>query len=93
MPAKIWLAFLDTACPATVNRTLFFGIKERPVIGWRKWLVDVNFKAMNYLILALGFIKIQVIEDDYDYSEWLGPDYKEKQELPIKVSTHIGAPH
>ena len=35
------------------------------------------------------------VEDrcDYDYSEWLGPGYKEKQKLPLKVSTHIGAPH
>ena len=31
--------------------------------------------------------------DDFDYSEWLGPGYKDKQELPLKVSTHIGAPH
>ena len=31
--------------------------------------------------------------DDFDYSEWLGPGYKEKQELPVKIATHIGAPH
>ena len=31
--------------------------------------------------------------DEFDYSEWLGPDYKEKQELPNKVSTIIVAPH
>ena len=30
---------------------------------------------------------------DYDYSPWLGPDYKEKQVLPVKVATHIAAPH
>ncbi len=31
--------------------------------------------------------------EDYGYTEWLGPGYKEKQVLPLKVSTWIGAPH
>merc|ERR1711920_605542 len=30
---------------------------------------------------------------DFDYTEWLGPGYKEKQELPKKVSTCLIAPH
>ena len=31
--------------------------------------------------------------NDFDYSHWLGPDYKEKQVLPGRTSTLVQAPH
>ena len=36
---------------------------------------------------------VKKVRLDYDYSEWLGPGYKEKQELPAKAGTLIVAPH
>ena len=83
-------------CPgtATFSRIITFGYKERPFSGWRKWLIDVHYKGMNILVLIVCFMFIKLVElDDYDYSEWLGPNYKDKQVLPEKVATHIGAPH
>ena len=57
-------------------------------------LIDVNFKAMNFFVLLAVKCTCSLEEkDDYDYTEWLGPGYKEKQVLPAKVATHIGAPH
>ena len=39
-------------------------------------------------------MRVKKIElTDYDYSPWLGPNYKENQVLPEKVATHIAAPH
>ena len=83
-------------CPgtATFSRIITYGYKERPFTGWRKWLIDVHYKAMNLLVLIVHFMFVTLEElNDYDYSEWLGPGYKEKQVLPDKVVTHIGAPH
>ena len=79
---------------ATFVRIITFGYNERPFTGWRKWIIDVHYKAMNIweLINQIMFLKFEEL-DDYDYSEWLGPKYREEQVLPEKIATHIGAPH
>ena len=55
------------------------GYKERPFKGWRKWLIDVVFKGNNILIqISVKTVVYFEAMDDFDYSEWLGPGYKEK---------------
>ena len=44
-------------------------------------------------MIALNMRVKMIDRSDYDYSTWLGPNYKENQKLPIKVATHIAAPH
>ena len=76
------------------SNIILFGYNERPIVGWRKFMIDVYYKSMHYAI-AVTHLMVMFKEDldDYDYSEWLGPNYKETQELPQKVSTIIIAPH
>ena len=94
LPLKIWSLFIIAPGTAAVSRIITLGNTKRPYTGWRKWLLDVHFKGMNIFILLVQqmFIKFEEL-DDIDYSEWLGPGYKEKQVLPQKIATHIGAPH
>ena len=76
------------------SKVILAGYKERPIIGWRKWVVDVHSKYLNHLMhLCVNAWIVRIDLDDFDYSPWLGKGYKESQELPKKTATYIGAPH
>ena len=93
-PMQCWFKIIIAPGTAAVSRLLTIGYKERPFKGWRKWLIDVQFKGMNILVLVVTKTIVSLEEiDDFDYSEWLGPGYKEKQVLPAQIATHVGAPH
>ena len=48
-------------------------------MGWRKVWADVNMYACNkFFELAIG-LSVTKKEIEFDYTEWLGPGYKEKQ--------------
>ena len=48
-------------------------------MGWRKVWADVNMYSCNkFFEFSIG-LSVTKKELDYDYSEWLGPGYKEKQ--------------
>ena len=43
-PMQLWLMIVIAPGSATLVRILTFGYKERPFKGWRKWLIDVQYK-------------------------------------------------
>ena len=93
-PAKLWFIWLCTFLSWAEARICLLGYKQRPILGWRKWVIDAHCKAINHILHILIQAWVTKIDiDDFDYTEWLGPGYKETQVLPSKVATHIGAPH
>lgn len=62
--------------------------------GFRRYFLRISAYTLGmiFFLLTLGCIpKVRVIE--YDYSKYLGPNYKSQQKLPLKVSTLCIAPH
>ena len=91
---KLWLLFIMLPGSAVLGKIVLFGYKQRPLVGWRKYWADIHYQCCGWFFHVTLNVKVDRISaDDFDYTEWLGPGYKEKQELPKKVSTHIGAPH
>lgn len=69
-----------------------FGHEEgTPVKGWRLKILRPIYSMTCWLcmILAAGYRVNKVDASDYDYSYYLGPDYKKTQQLPKQVSTII----
>ena len=91
---KLWFLFIMLPGAAVLGKIILFGYKQRPIVGWRKTWADIQYFCCGWFFHMTLNVKVERIRaDDFDYSEWLGPGYKEKQELPAKVSTHIAAPH
>ena len=68
--------------------------ESKPITGCRKKLiVYYYYYVVSYIILMLNTWVTFSDLDDFDYSYWLGPDYKTKQKLPKNVSTIVAAPH
>ena len=79
LPTKFWFAFLMMPGSALFGKFILFRYPQRPIIGWRKNWIDVHNKSCNYFFqLCLNMYVTKIDLDDFDYSEWLGPDYKEK---------------
>ena len=49
-PVRVWCAILTCPGSAVCSNIVLFGHKTRPVIGWRKIMIDVHYKGMQYLI-------------------------------------------
>ena len=49
---------------------------------------------MQYILFFVHFMKVShIVNKEFDYTEWLGPGYKESQKLPAKSGTIIVSPH
>ena len=65
-------------------------------MGLRRVLIQGAYWTIARIILFLTFqfpIQVYLTDDEVDYSEYLGPDYRKNQKLPKKVSTVVIAPH
>ena len=79
VPARIWIAIMVCPGTATFSNIVLFGYKQRPILGWRKPLLDVHYQAMQYILFVIHFMRVShIVDKDFDYTEWLGPGYKEK---------------
>ena len=69
----------------------------KPLIGFRRFIIKNLAMKMTRLGLFLGsFIWISRVNDEIDYSEWLGLNYKEFREskenqgrAPIIIMNHL----
>lgn len=43
VPARIWVAIMVCPGTATFSNIVLFGYSQRPVLGWRKPLLDVHY--------------------------------------------------
>ena len=91
----IYMAFFIMIGTAPLSKFIWLnGYNERPILGWRKKWIDVHNRSCNYFFMIAVNMRVKMVDrNDFDYSPWLGPKYKENQKLPIKVATHIAAPH
>ena len=77
-PLKAWLLIIMVPGTAILGQIILIGLKS-PFMGWRKIWADVNMYACNkFFELAIG-LSVTKKEIEFDYTEWLGPGYKEKQ--------------
>ena len=95
MPMRLWICSLITPYTALCGKLFTIGLPDdaRPIVGWRKFWIDVTYKSGYLTVLVIHLMWQFDVELDYDYTEWLGPDYKNKQQLPKAVSMIIIAPH
>ena len=65
--------------------------RSKPITGMRDRILWYGqwFWAQTILSLIVWLRTKHVRHDDYDYSYYLGPDYKKTQKLPKKVSTLV----
>lgn len=61
--------------------------KLEPITGWRATVIKLIYK-LNLPPILSGY-RIRVINSDFDYSYYLGKDYKRNQQLPKKTSTIV----
>ncbi len=61
--------------------------KLEPITGWRATVIKLIYK-INLPPILSGY-RIRVINSDFDYSYYLGKDYKRNQQLPKKASTIV----
>jgi len=64
----------------------------KPLTGCRKPILKVLYQACTTIFVFLGAIrKRKTIRKDYDYSSYLGPDYKNDyipEHIPTYISNH-----
>ena len=76
----------------TIYRILCYGHpfeRDAPISGIRKTLIACVYKVLAYTLLTVCMsMKVERKKFDFDYSEYLGTDYK-KNEQPKFVSTYI----
>jgi hypothetical protein len=64
--------------------------EKRPLTGWRVNIVNATVKFGCKLLLIFAGLPSTLKTMDYDYSYYLGPDFKKKQVLPKHVPTYFG---
>jgi lysophosphatidylcholine acyltransferase/lyso-PAF acetyltransferase len=89
MPFRIFITiFLIFMCYLTV-RIITIGhnfARDEPIRGCRQRAVMRAYKFYTWILMLAVNVRCSKRELDYDYSEYLGPDYKATQQLPKFVS-------
>ena len=60
-----------------------------PISGCRKHIINFMYKVFSMLILFFGGMRSSTKKIDFDYSTYLGPDYKKTTNAPKYVSTYV----
>ena len=63
--------------------------KDSPIKGWRGSVLKYSYKFSGTLLHLNCGMSVQSEHVDVDYSEYLGPDYKTTNVLPLKISTVV----
>jgi len=60
------------------------------VTGWRRPLIKWGYYLTSYLLTILSGTSIKKTDKtDYDYSYYLGTDYKQTQTIPKNIPTYV----
>lgn len=57
--------------------------------GWRKRLISFLYRRTANIWMFVSGVSTEYEEVDFDYSEYLGPNYKDLYDPNIKTSTII----
>jgi len=65
--------------------------RREPLTGLRFKIIRIGYAIYSWIIVTfISWTRIKyVYHEDYDYSYYLGPDYKKTQKLPKKVSAYV----
>ena len=63
-----------------------FKVGQKPITGWRAKTIKLSYLACSATVQFCCGGSFKLIDDDFDYSEYLGPNYKNTQKLPKKAS-------
>ena len=83
MPLRLLLTTAVCLSWATLVKLLCLGhnFDKGPITGCRKLLVKWVMRFSMRSILCIAALRTKRVKLDYDYSKYLGPDYKKTQEV------------
>ena len=67
--------------------------KEDHPVGLRRTVVHFIIYFFSNLVLLVMSVKVNYVHKDFDYSYYLGPDYKLSQKVPLQASTIVANHH
>ena len=62
---------------------------DTPISGCRKHIINFMYKVFSMLILFFAGMRTSTKKTDFDYSAYLGPDYKNSANAPKYLSTYV----
>jgi len=62
---------------------------DTPITGCRKHIINFMYKVFSMLILFFAGMRTSTKKTDFDYSAYLGSDYKEATNAPKYLSTYV----
>ena len=91
MPTRVFAVLILTIHAAFWDTVISIGhdYEKGPMEGWRKKLSNLNHKWACAGWLWFAQMKVTESKTDFDYSEYLGPDYKKGYKKNINASTMI----
>lgn len=93
LPLKFLLALLIVIACYIVVRIVTIGHnfnEDKPIRGWlRNKVLGYVYKFMCSLVVLVVGVRSSIEERDYDYSHYLGPNYKETTVYPKYFSTYV----
>jgi 1-acyl-sn-glycerol-3-phosphate acyltransferase len=91
LPFRFVVGMFITGSSGFVSWILRIGHNGRkPFTGLRKCLIRSYYNFCCYYLAAQHFIRLRYkVQEEYDYSYYLGPDYLKTQKLPAQTSTLV----
>lgn len=97
MPSRLLLLILEGIITVIIAKIILCGhdYRKGPVTdGCRKRFIELYSGVYGKIWMFLsGYCCPSIVEIDADYSEWLGPDYKEQYDKSIKMTSTVISNH
>ena len=90
--AALFVGTILLDCFIVVLLSIGHDHSKGPIKGFKKKMVLALHYYVNKTLLIIAGMKVEVMHEDMDYTEWLGPDYK-KDLQKVKRSTAYVSNH
>jgi hypothetical protein len=91
MPIRFIICILTIVTSYIFVKLISIGhnIETEPLKGCRKTFIGFIYKAVAATLAFFGGLRYSKVIKDYDYTTYLGPNYKETTKEPKFISTYI----
>lgn len=92
VPRVLIFALLSFVCAAGTRIAMIGAPKDKPVTGCRRVITRLIGKfTCRVSLFFLSFVWFSYVDEDLDYSEWLGTGYKKEapgKRAPVIIANH-----